>query len=139
MIVAGNGQVRTRLLSIYEAAALMGLEKTYILPEIYQHAFKVIGDGVAVPPVRFLADRLLEPLAMAAREKTAIHSKKTVRTRLTDLLAACTDVRKLAVAITPTTVMLVLIGPFFLTKIAESPTFSMWSEAPSSNALMQAR
>ncbi|MOA65866.1 hypothetical protein D3C78_1924060 [compost metagenome] len=54
----------------------MGLESTYILPEIYQHAFKVIGDGVAVPAVRFLADRLLEPLAMAARRKTAIHSEK---------------------------------------------------------------
>ncbi|MCQ9470990.1 DNA cytosine methyltransferase [Pseudomonas alliivorans] len=68
IIVAGNGQVRTRLLSIQEAAALMGLEDTYVLPEAYQHAFKVIGDGVAVPPVRFLAERLLEPLILAARE-----------------------------------------------------------------------
>ncbi|MEW9678670.1 DNA cytosine methyltransferase [Pseudomonas sp. TE50-2] len=76
IIVVGNGQVRTRLLSVHEAAALMGLESTYILPEIYQHAFKVIGDGVAVPAVRFLADRLLEPLAMAARKKTAVHSEK---------------------------------------------------------------
>jgi DNA (cytosine-5)-methyltransferase 1 len=70
IIVAGRGQVRTRLLSIHEAAALMGLANTYTLPDIYQHAFKVIGDGVAVPPVRFLADRLLEPLTLLAREKT---------------------------------------------------------------------
>ncbi|WLH02207.1 DNA cytosine methyltransferase [Pseudomonas beijingensis] len=68
LIVAGNGQVRTRLLSIHEAAALMGLADTYVLPAAYQHAFKVIGDGVAVPPVRFLAERILEPLIVAARE-----------------------------------------------------------------------
>lgn len=71
IIVVKDGNVRTRFLSIREAAALMGLEETYKLPEIYHHAFKVIGDGVAVPPVRFLADRLLEPLAIAAREKLA--------------------------------------------------------------------
>ena len=69
IIAAGCGEVRTRLLSAKEAAALMGLSETYVLPELYQHAFKVIGDGVAVPPVRFLADRLLEPLAIAAREE----------------------------------------------------------------------
>lgn len=69
LIVAGKNQVKTRLLSIQEAASLMGLEKNYILPGIYQHAFKVIGDGVAVPPVRFLAARLLEPLTMAARAR----------------------------------------------------------------------
>lgn len=76
IIVAGNGQVRIRLLSVDEAAALMGLGNTYILPETYQHAFKVIGDGVAVPPVRFLAERLLEPLAIVAREKAAIRSEE---------------------------------------------------------------
>ena len=68
IIVAGNGDVKTRLLSIREAAALMGLDSTYILPEVYQHAFKVIGDGVVVPSVRFLAERLLEPLILAARK-----------------------------------------------------------------------
>ncbi|MBO3275197.1 DNA cytosine methyltransferase [Pseudomonas schmalbachii] len=75
IIVAGRGQVRTRLLSIQEAAALMGLGNTYVLPEIYHHAFKVIGDGVAVPSVRFLADRLLEPLTIVARESTATGSE----------------------------------------------------------------
>jgi DNA (cytosine-5)-methyltransferase 1 len=69
VIVAGNGQVKTRLLSIHEASALMGLQSTYTLPELYEHAFKVIGDGVAVPPVRFLADRLLEPLITVARDR----------------------------------------------------------------------
>lgn len=76
IIVAGNGKVRTRFLSIHEAAALMGLENTYALPEAAYNAFKVIGDGVAVPPVRFLAERLLEPLTIAARKKPVIQSKK---------------------------------------------------------------
>ncbi|WP_148283786.1 DNA cytosine methyltransferase, partial [Pseudomonas avellanae] len=78
IIVAGNGEVKTRLLSIREAAALMGLETTYVLPEAYQHAFKVIGDGVAVPPVRFLAERLLEPLILAAREDTVSYFEEAV-------------------------------------------------------------
>ncbi len=78
IIVAGNGEVKTRLLSIQEAAALMGLEDTYVLPQAYQHAFKVIGDGVAVPPVRFLAERLLEPLILAARENTASYFEETL-------------------------------------------------------------
>lgn len=78
IIVAGNGEVKTRLLSIREAAALMGLEATYVLPEAYQHAFKVIGDGVAVPPVRFLAERLLEPLILAAREDTVSYFEEAL-------------------------------------------------------------
>jgi len=66
IVVRGN-QVKTRLLSVKEAAALMGLPDNFILPAAYQSAFKVIGDGLAVPSVRFLAERILEPLAMAVR------------------------------------------------------------------------
>ncbi|MCB2256862.1 DNA cytosine methyltransferase [Escherichia albertii] len=67
-IIAVNGnQVKTRLLSVKEAAALMGLPDDFILPAAYQSAFKVIGDGLAVPSVRFLAERILEPLATAVR------------------------------------------------------------------------
>ncbi|WP_336749062.1 DNA cytosine methyltransferase [Pantoea vagans] len=66
IVVRGN-QVRTRLLSVKEAAALMGLPEDFILPAAYQSAFKIIGDGLAVPSVRFLAERILEPLAAAIR------------------------------------------------------------------------
>ncbi|PBP90532.1 DNA (cytosine-5-)-methyltransferase [Pseudomonas syringae] len=78
IIVAGNGEVKTRLLSIREAAALMGLDASYVLPKAYQHAFRVIGDGVAVPPVRFLAERLLEPLILAARESAVGYFEKAL-------------------------------------------------------------
>ncbi|MGR7433695.1 DNA cytosine methyltransferase [Klebsiella aerogenes] len=69
IVVKGN-QVKTRLLSVKEAAALMGLPDDFILPTAYQSAFKVIGDGLAVPSVRFLAERILEPLAMIAQNNT---------------------------------------------------------------------
>lgn len=70
IIVVKGSQVKTRLLSVREAAALMGLPDDFILPTAYQSAFKVIGDGLAVPPVRFLAERILEPLAMAGRNNS---------------------------------------------------------------------
>ncbi|WP_394547153.1 DNA cytosine methyltransferase [Pantoea ananatis] len=67
IIVVNGNQVKMRLLSVKEAAALMGLPDDFILPAAYQSAFKVIGDGLAVPAVRFLAERILEPLAIAVR------------------------------------------------------------------------
>ncbi len=72
MIVEGE-KVRTRLLSPREAARLMGLSENYKLPENYNEAYHLAGDGVVVPVVRFLAARLLEPLLGdgSEREKEA--------------------------------------------------------------------
>ena len=64
MIVEGE-TVRSRLLSPREAARLMGLPENYTLPENYNDAYHLAGDGVAVPVVRFLAASLLEPLLAA--------------------------------------------------------------------------
>ena len=63
--VVDEGRVRTRLLSPREAARLMGLPDSYVLPTSATAALQVAGDGVAVPVVRWLADRLLEPLLAA--------------------------------------------------------------------------
>jgi DNA (cytosine-5)-methyltransferase 1 len=60
MVVEG-GEVRTRLLSKFEAASLMGLTN-YSLPERYNDAYHLLGDGLAVPVVRFLSDHILRPL-----------------------------------------------------------------------------
>ncbi len=72
LIVEGN-KVRSRLLSPREAARLMGLPDTYILPKNYNEAYHLAGDGVVVPVVRFLANSLLEPLlgATGKRNKEA--------------------------------------------------------------------
>lgn len=62
VLVAERGQVRSRLLAPREGARLMGLPDAYRLPGGDTAAFHVIGDGVAVPVVRWLAAHLLEPL-----------------------------------------------------------------------------
>jgi DNA (cytosine-5)-methyltransferase 1 len=62
IIVVDDGVIRTRLLSPREAARLMGLPDSYVLPKKYNEAYHLAGDGVVVPVVRFLAAHLLEPL-----------------------------------------------------------------------------
>ena len=61
LVVNGN-VVRSRLISARETARLMGLKDTYILPQNYNEAYHLTGDGVAVPVVRHLAHHLFEPL-----------------------------------------------------------------------------
>jgi len=72
MRVEGD-KVRSRLLAPRETARLMGLPEGYKLPENYNEAYHLTGDGVVVPVVRFLAARILEPLLVgdAEREKEA--------------------------------------------------------------------
>jgi DNA (cytosine-5)-methyltransferase 1 len=66
VVVADKGQVRSRLITAREGARLMGLPDSYRLPERATAALHVVGDGVAVPVVRWLAEHLLEPLARPA-------------------------------------------------------------------------
>jgi DNA (cytosine-5)-methyltransferase 1 len=62
ILVAGDGAVRSRLLTGREGARLMGLSDDYQLPRSQTGSLHVIGDGVCVPVVRWLAGGLLEPL-----------------------------------------------------------------------------
>jgi DNA (cytosine-5)-methyltransferase 1 len=66
MLVEGD-KIRTRLLSPREAARLMGLPETYKLPENYNDAYHLAGDGLAVPAVRYIAANILEPLLAGGR------------------------------------------------------------------------
>lgn len=61
LVVEGN-KIRSRLLSPREAARLMGLPESYKLPNNYNAAYHLAGDGVAVPVVRHLTEQILEPL-----------------------------------------------------------------------------
>jgi DNA (cytosine-5)-methyltransferase 1 len=62
IIVVKGDNVRSRLLSSREAARLMGLSEDYELPKSYNEAYHLVGDGVAVPVIRYLAEHLLEPI-----------------------------------------------------------------------------
>jgi len=62
LLVIDDGEVRSRLVTPREGARLMGLPDTYRLPVSQTAGLQVIGDGVAVPAVRWLAETLLEPL-----------------------------------------------------------------------------
>lgn len=66
ILVVEGEHIRSRLLSTREAARLMGLEDSYRLPERYNDAYHVAGDGVCVPVVRHLAAHLLEPILAIA-------------------------------------------------------------------------
>lgn len=69
LVIVEAGKVRSRLLSPREAARLMGLPDTYRLPENYNEAYRLAGDGVVVPVVRHLAAHLLEPLLVTTKAK----------------------------------------------------------------------
>ena len=71
LVVVDGAQVRSRLLGAREAARLMGLPEDYVLPRSATAALEVVGDGVAVPVVRLLAQGLLEPLLSARPEIVA--------------------------------------------------------------------
>jgi DNA (cytosine-5)-methyltransferase 1 len=64
MVVEGK-RIRTRLISSRETARLMGLADSYILPDNYNEAYHITGDGVVVPVVRYLAQHIAEPILKA--------------------------------------------------------------------------
>jgi len=66
VLVAGDGKLRARLLNPREAVRLMGLPDSYALPERFNDAYKIAGDGVAVPVVQHLDVHLFQPLLRAA-------------------------------------------------------------------------
>jgi DNA (cytosine-5)-methyltransferase 1 len=65
ILVVEGDKIRSRLLSTREAARLMGLPETYSLPVNYNEGYSLVGDGLAVPVVRYLTKHLLTPLASA--------------------------------------------------------------------------
>lgn len=62
ILVVDRDITKSRLLSTRETARLMGLPENYRLPENYNEAYHLTGDGVVVPVVRHLAEHLFEPI-----------------------------------------------------------------------------
>jgi DNA (cytosine-5)-methyltransferase 1 len=65
VVIVNGDRIRSRLISAREAARLMGLPDDYQLPTRYNDAYHLVGDGVVVPLVRFLSNRLLSLLVSA--------------------------------------------------------------------------
>lgn len=65
IVIKKNGKLQSRLLTIREAARLMGAPETYKIPGSYNDGYKAMGDAVAVPVVKWLAEHLLLPLVKA--------------------------------------------------------------------------
>lgn len=80
IIVVDGERVRTRLLSVREAALLMGLPEGFKLPDTYNAAFRQLGDGVVTDVVRFISDRLLKPLAIHSKSLIVTTTDKVVMT-----------------------------------------------------------
>lgn len=68
VVVVNRNRVRSRLLSSREAARLMGVPDCFWLPSRYNDAYRAMGDGVAVPVVRWLSEQLLIPLVQLYRQ-----------------------------------------------------------------------
>ena len=65
ILVVEGDKIRSRLLSARETARLMGLPDSYVLPTVYNEAYHLTGDGVAVPVVSYIARHILEPNLLA--------------------------------------------------------------------------
>jgi DNA (cytosine-5)-methyltransferase 1 len=67
ILIVDGRSIRSRLLSPREAARLMGVPDDYPLPDRYNDAYHLFGDGLAVPVVRWLSTHLLTPIGAASR------------------------------------------------------------------------
>jgi len=65
IVIVDGESVRARLISSRETARLMGLPDDYALPENYNEAYHLTGDGVVVPVVRHLAASIFEAVVAA--------------------------------------------------------------------------
>ncbi|MEN6586131.1 MAG: DNA cytosine methyltransferase [Sulfuricella sp.] len=68
VVLKKGKQIDTRLLTVREAARLMGAPDSYKLPGSYNDGYTAMGDAVAVPVARYLGRHILSPLIRALDE-----------------------------------------------------------------------
>lgn len=71
VIIATDGELKTRLLTVRETARLMGVPDSYMIPGSYNDGYMAMGDAVAVPVVEYLSRQLLAPLGKSVKKKGA--------------------------------------------------------------------
>jgi DNA (cytosine-5)-methyltransferase 1 len=72
ILIVEDQSIKARLISTRETARLMGLDDSYQLPENYNEAYHLTGDGVVVPVVRHLANYIFEPILDCATTRKSI-------------------------------------------------------------------
>lgn len=65
LVVRKNGTTHARLLTVREAARLMGAPDSFCLPGSYNDGYKAMGDAVAMPVAQFIGERFLTKIAEA--------------------------------------------------------------------------
>ena len=65
LVVKEGKSTHARLLTVREAARLMGAPDTFKLPGSYNDGYKAMGDAVAMPVARFIGERFLTKIAEA--------------------------------------------------------------------------
>ncbi len=65
IVIKDKSLLNSRLLTVREAARLMGAPETYKIPGSYNDGYKAMGDAVAAPVAQWLAQHLLSPLVQS--------------------------------------------------------------------------
>lgn len=65
LVVKRNGETHARLLTVREAARLMGAPDNFVLPGTYNDGYRAMGDAVAMPVAHFIGARFLTKIAEA--------------------------------------------------------------------------
>ena len=65
LVVKKDGEIHARLLTVREAARLMGAPDSFVLPGSYNDGYKAMGDAVAMPVAHFIGERFLTKIAEA--------------------------------------------------------------------------
>lgn len=72
VLIVDGPDIRSRLLSPREAARLMGVPDSYALPQNYNEAYHLMGDGVVVPVVAWIEKHILRTLALATATSVGV-------------------------------------------------------------------
>lgn len=65
LVVKKDNEVHARLLTVREAARLMGAPDNFLLPGSYNDGYKAMGDAVVMPVAKFIGERFLTKIAEA--------------------------------------------------------------------------
>jgi len=71
LVITQGGTLRARLMSTRELSRLMGLPDSYRMPARYNDAYRVAGDGVVVPVVKYLDEQIFSGLLTATSREVA--------------------------------------------------------------------